>query len=277
MAAVSYELVGVPSTGTNPHRWKFGEPGCPLRLASTPTGLGGAPREHLRQKNARQAGATWRGLNDDINTIGLDVHVGPEYTSPGVDALDVHARWRDSLGRGDELGKFIVTSPRGERWQYVRFEDEKAPDIDTAGLEWNGYTREKVTLSSDQSFWFAKPVVETFTVAEFATASIRNSADVYSFAKYELDGPGTFTVGTLDEYHTLPAIGAGEKWVIETDRDNAYIHNAAGVDVWDTVGVKYWYDPIPARTTASLKLAVTGSTGATKATVTVPQFYARAL
>ena len=272
---VRYELVGVPSSGTTPPRWRFGEPGCPLRLAKPPTGLGGAPMAHLRQQNARQAGASWRGRSDDINIIGLDVHVGPEYITTGTEALDIHTLWRDSLGRGDELGQFIVHTHLGQRWQWVRLEDPM-PDVDTAFLEWNKYTREQVKLTSDQSFWLSKPVEQTFTVAEFATASLHNKGTVESFVKYELDGPGTFTVGLIDEYHTLPAIGAGEKWVIETDRDNAYIRNAAGDDVWDTVGVKYWYNPIPPRTDKALKLAVTGSTGATQAKVTLPQMYVRA-
>lgn len=270
---VRFELVGVPMPGRAPYRWAFGEPECPLRLASTPTGLGGAPLKHLRQSNARQAGATWRGRVDDINTITLNVQVGP--VEPGAPALALWHAWRESLGRGDEVGELHAHGPHGRRWQYVRLEKEM-PDPDFASLEWNGWVNETATLTSDFSFWQGQEVKKFWTPEAFDTATMKNGGDIESFLHYELHGPGTFTVGTADEYHTLPAIPAGQSWHIETDRDNPYIRDRDGRDVWDSVGVKAWYEPVPKGETAQLRLSVTGAGPSTSATVTLPQLFARA-
>lgn len=273
MTAVRYELVGVPIPGRAPRRWAFNTPGCPLRLASTPTGLGGAPRKHVRQTNARQKGATWRGTTYDINSIGLDVRVGP--VKPGRTAVELHSEWRDSLGTGEQVGEFHVFGPRGERWQYVRL-DEAMPDPDLTGLEWNGVTTERVKLSSDSSLWMAHPVVLPLTPAEFPGARIRNGGDVDSALAWELTGPGTFTIGTPTEHHKLPAIPAGETWTVDTDPDNPSIRDQTGRDRWDEVGIVAWYEPVPAGRTVDLTLTVTGSGSGTRAVVRLPQLHTRA-
>lgn len=271
---VRYELVGVDAPNSPQYRWEFGAPDCPLRLATTPTGLGGAPLVHARQSNARQAGASWRGRNDDINTVGLDVWIGPV---PPAQAFDLWQMWRQSLGRGDRLAEFHVWSDFGHTWQYVRLEKEM-PAPDFAALEVLGEVREQATLTSDESWWTADPVEPpAYTAAQLSGKTITNSGDVPAWMFYELTGPGTFTIGANGEYHTLPALAAGEVWRIETDSENPYIVNAAGADRWPLVGLKAWYKPIPAGTTAPLNMSVTGSNSNTRVRVVLPQKYTTAV
>jgi hypothetical protein len=233
---------------------------------------------HARQSNARQPGASWRGRNDDINTVGLDVWIGPV---PPAQAFDVWQAWRQSLGRGDRLAEFHVYSDFGgatsHTWQYVRLEKEM-PAPDFASLEALGEVREQAELTSDESWWRSDPVAPpAYTVAELSGKTITNSGDVPAWMFYELTGPGTFTIGANGETNTLPALAAGEVWRIETDSEDPYIRNAAGVDKWNLVGLKAWYEPIPAGETVPLNLSVTGSNANTRVRVVLPQKHTTAV
>jgi hypothetical protein len=233
---------------------------------------------HARQSNARQPGASWRGRNDDINTIELNVRVGPV---PPAQALEVWQAWRQSLGRGDKLAEFHVYSDIGgvtsHTWQYVRLEKE-IPAPDFASLETLGKVDETAILTSDESWWRSESVENTQFFQSFDnTSQIKNDGDVPAWAFYEITGPGTFTIGVGDEFNTLPALAAGEVWHIETDAENPYIRNAAGVDKWNLVGLKAWYEPVPPKTSVPLRWHVTGSTAATKARFVLPQKYTTAV
>lgn len=272
---VRHELVGVQVPDRPRIRWRFGEPDCPLRLASTPTGLGGAPLTNTGQSNARQPGRTFRGQVRDYNPIKAIVRVGP--VEPGAVALDLWNDWRESLGTGNELAEWHVHSPRGgDRFQYVRL-DKDIPDPDFAALEWLGEVTEEANLASDFSYWNGKGVEKTFTPANFAGAkTIKNLGDVDSWAYYEVTGPGTFTLGVDGETVILPALAAGETWHIDTDYEAPYVRNAAGVDKQEALGVKAWFKPVPANATTTLTVNVTGSNANTRALVKLPGYYTRA-
>ncbi|RYF58694.1 MAG: hypothetical protein EOO27_11670 [Comamonadaceae bacterium] len=271
---VRYELVGVDAPNSPQYRWEFGAPDCPLRLATTPTGLGGAPMVHARQSNARQPGASWRGRNDDINTIELNVRVGPV---PPAQALEVWQAWRQSLGRGDKLAEFHVYSELGHTFQYVRLEKE-IPAPDFAALEWLGEVTETAILTSDESWWRSDPVDVTYNYSSYVQGTkITNEGDVPGWMRYEITGPGTFTIGVGGEYNTLPTLAAGETWIIETDAEDPYIRNTAGVDKWNLVGLKAWYKPVPAGSTVPLDWVVSGGNANTKARFVLPQKYTTAV
>lgn len=273
--ALRYELHGVEYPDRARSVWRFGEPECPLRLAEAPTGIGGAEMGHVRQANARQRGATWRGTKREINLIGLVVRVGP--VEPGEVALDLWNAWRDSIGTGEQLSEFHVISPGGsDRWQYVRKENSM-PDCPLDLLENVGLVTEEAVLGSDDSAWTAAPVhPDPFTPDEFTGRTIRNAGDFDSWAYWKLTGPGVFSIGVGAESVTLPAIPTGTYWTVETNPEYPHIKNAAGVDVWETAGNIGWYEPVRAKTTAPLNISGTGTSATSRVEVWLPQHYERA-
>ncbi|NKR32284.1 hypothetical protein GS504_15600 [Rhodococcus hoagii] len=268
MSGIRYELLGVDGS-----LWKFGDPLCPVRLATTPTGLGGAPFKHQRLANARQPGADWVGRDDEINVIGLDVRVGP--MTPGKPARDVFKRWRAALGYGDEVGEFRVYLDDEKLWQETRFE-EPSRDPDLSMLDEIGFLAEKVKIASDLSWWHAPAIVRTFTPAQFDKAQIPNDGDVDSWLHYEIHGPGEFTVGVGDDRVQLPYIGPDEVWDIETDEQAPHIHDGLGRDVWERVGVQRFARSVRRSSTAAITLEATGTGATTSVKVTLPQLYRRA-
>ncbi|MGV9662574.1 hypothetical protein [Nocardia niigatensis] len=273
--AVRYELHGVKLPGIPQSVWRFGEPDCPLRLAETPTGLGGAAMTHIRQKNARQAGATYRGTNRDINIIGLTVRVGP--VTPGAEALDLFDTWRDSLGVGEGLAEFhVISDGGGDRFQWVRAESA-VPDPDLSSLDIAGWLTESVSLSSDESWWNKAPIHPApFTPATFAGKRIRNDGDTASWPLWQLTGPGKFSIGVDGEKVTLPTLAAGEVWTVETNPEFPHIKNAAGVDKWPLAGAVGWYRPVPPRDEVPITLEGTGTSAASRIEMWLPQKFVRA-
>jgi hypothetical protein len=208
----------------------------------------------------------------------LDVWIGPV---PPAQAFDVWQAWRQSLGRGDRLAEFHVYSDfagvTSHTWQYVRLEKEM-PAPDFAALEALGEVREQAELTSDESWWRSQSVDNTYNYSAYVQGTrVMNSGDVPGYMYYELTGPGTFTIGMGGEYHTLPALAAGEVWHIETDPEDPYIRNAAGVDKWNLVGLKAWYKSVPAGTSLPLDWLVSGSNANTKARFVLPQKHTTAV
>lgn len=269
---VRYELYGVQHPGEPRSVWRFGEPECPLRLARTPTGLGGAEAAHVRQANARQLGATWRGIKREINLIGLEVRVGP--VEPGAVALDLWRTWRRSLGNGEQLAEFhAISSGGGRRFQYVRRENSM-PDCPLDLLENVGEVTEEAVLGSDDSPWNGDPVhPDPFAPGQFADQEIHNGGDFDSWVFWKITGPGTFSIGTGAESVTLPAIPGGTYWTVETNPQYPHINNALGVDVWELAGNVGWYEPVPAGDTVPLNISATGTSSATRVEVWLPQLY----
>ncbi|WP_328438261.1 hypothetical protein [Nocardia puris] len=269
---VRYELHGVQYPDQPRTVWRFGDPECPLRLAETPKGLGGAQFGHIRQSNARELGATWRGLKREINPVTLTVRVGP--VQPGAVALDLWNAWRLSLGTGSELAEFHVISPGGgDRYQFVRRENA-VPDATLDLLETVGELTETVVLASDESPWRGATVnPPPFAPTEWAGKTIRNDGDFETWPFWRLTGPGVFSIGVGDEAVTLPMIPAGTHWTVETNPQYPHIHDAAGVDVWEQAGNVGWYQPVPAKTTVPLNMSGTGTSASSRVEVWLPQLY----
>lgn len=263
-----YEFIGVDGS-----RWPFDSLLCPVRLAETPTGLGGAPFKNQRIANARQAGADWIGRDDEINIIGLKVRLGP--MRPGRPARQVFRQWRKALGYADEVGEFHVYMGSEHFWQEVRAEElNQDPAVDL--LDDIGWMEEQVKLASDLSWWFAPDVVETFKPSEFVNPKITNEGDVDSFLRYEITGPGKFTIGVGGDAVNLPQISAGQKWLIDTDPENPYIRSGSGADAWQSVGVQRFTKPVPRSSTTPILISSTLTNEATsRVKVTLPQLYRR--
>lgn len=283
-----YSLLGVAIPNRPRELWEFGEPSLAdqnglqdIGLRTTPKGLGGAEFEHVRQRNARSTRSTWRGRNDSINVITLDVKLGP--TMVGDDAIELHTRWRKSLGRGDQLLEFRVESPgvAGYRFQYVRLE-KAMPDPDYFLLEIAGEAFEECVLGSDETFWRGPIRTEVFaptatgSLRSFAQATVVNDGDVDAWPEYSLLGPGTYKVGTGTDTVTLPALSIGQRWDIGTDPEDFYIRDQTSVDRGELVGAKAWFEPIPANSTVPLVITGTSTTSASRVTVTLPTYFQRA-
>ena len=274
-STVRYELHGVEYPGRARSVWRFGEPGCPLRLATTPTGIGGAPFTHIRQSNARQDGATWRGLTREISPIGLTVRFGP--VEPGAVAVDLWHTWRESLGGGNQLSEFHTISPGGgDRFQWVRCE-ASVPDAQLDLLYTIGWLTESVTLTSDQSWWRGEVAhLGPLPSTDWTGRTLTNTGDTTGWVLWALTGPGTYTIGVGDEAVTLPALTAGQMLSVETNPEYPHIKNAAGVDVWETAGNVAWYSGVPAHTTVPLTMSATGTSSASRIELWMPQLYERA-
>lgn len=256
--------------------WEFNNPTCPLSLHTDPTGLEGAEFSFDDQKNVDQAGVTMRARMDEPNFIGLDVKVGP--VQPGNGAVHLLKQWRDSLGRGKQIHRFHAITDQGDdRFQDVRL-GAKLPPLPLSQMRDVGVVlHEAAVLRSDESWWRRRPVVETFTPAQFATAVIDSHSDEPVWPHIVITGPITLpTIGWQGEAVPLPTIAAGDRWTIETDPDWFQINDNTGADrSW--IG-RRWYQQIPAgRRTVPITITGSGTTAATKVEITVPQLHWAAL
>ncbi|MCU1647096.1 MAG: hypothetical protein JWN03_7371 [Nocardia sp.] len=273
--AVRYELRGVEYPGHPRTIWRFGDPECPLRLAQAPLGVGGAPMAHVRQANARQAGATYRGTNREINPISITVRVGP--VKPGEEAFDLWSTWRESLGDGTNLAEWHVITPGGGlRWQYVRLETAMS-DPPYELLDTVGWCTEDAVLVSDESWWNAAPVnPPAFAPDQFAGRSIRNDGDVPTWPFWRLTGPGAFSIGLGTEKVLLPKLQPNEVWTVETNPEFPHIKDWTGKDVWSKAGNVAWYHSASPKTTVPLNIEGIATTADSRVEVWLPQKYQRA-
>lgn len=260
--------------------WEFNNPACPISLRKTPTGLEGAPYTFDDQQNVNQAGVTFKARNDEANVIGLAVKVGP--VAKGDEAEELLRTWRHSLGRGVELGTFhAIGTSGGDRFQVVRLA-EKLPPPNYYKMRHAGVLTDEdgelVSLRSDESWWRKDPVVAEFLPAGFATATVSNAGDVAAWPHVVITGP--ITTPTLsfngETPVPLPTIVAGDVWTIDTDPDWFTIVDSDGVDrSWVN---RRWYKNIPPAATlvdpnVPITITGTGTTSATKVTVTLPQLF----
>ncbi|MBH0778826.1 hypothetical protein [Nocardia bovistercoris] len=274
--SVRYELHGIERPGHPRLVWRFGEPDCPLRLAEAPTGLGGAQATHVRQANARQAGATWRGIERGINTIGLVVRVGP--VEPGAVAIDLWQSWRGSLGTGEQIGEFHAISPGGgDRFQWVRRESvvaDSAVDL----LDTVGAVTESVVLGSDESWWMGQTAhLGPLAPGSFSGRSLYNDGDCAAWVFWQLTGPGSYEIGVGDEAVMLPMLGVGEVWTVETNPEYPHIKNSDGLDTWEIAGNIGWYTSVPAKSLAPLHIVGTGTSSVSRVEAWMPQKYEAAV
>lgn len=277
---VAYLLVDV--TGA---QWSFGGPAqvslaTPLRLAETPTGLGGVEPKHDDDQNVDQAGVTWRATMHDPNMIGLKVRFGP--LPPSDETLTRYLQWRDGFGSGPQTGEFRVSGPRRETvqlWRPVGVPAAAKPDDI---LTYGASLEEEWQLRSDESWWRTNPYTRTLTAAQFAGATIANAADEDTWPYYEITGPISGPrIGLFGELIELPSIAAGQKWTIETDPNHFRILDHTGADrsYWGGVSLPgRWYRKAPAGNLAiPLTITGTGTSATTSVKVVLPQLYRSAL
>lgn len=280
MSAIAYHLTGVDGSD-----WDFVglhqlSAETPLRLAKTPSGLGGVPPKHDDDQNVDQAGVTWRAAMYDPNMIGLAIRFGP--VPAGEDALEMYLAFRDALGDGRQVGQFMVSGPRRETFQAWRLAGQ-LPEPDLAAVLDCGYVDEgMVALRSDESWWRTIPYEKLFTAAQFSGAKIDNVADEDGWPYYELTGPITSPhLGLMGESVILPTIGSGQTWIIDTDPNHFRITDHLGVDRSFYGGVLLpgrWYVKAPRKTTdIALNITGTGTSGVTKLKVILPQMFRSAV
>ncbi|MFH5231883.1 hypothetical protein [Antrihabitans spumae] len=279
--SISYSLIG-----TDGSTWPFVSLAecslsTPLRLHSTPTGLGGAEFKTDDDQNVDQAGVTWRATMFEPNYIGLHILFGP--IPPGPAALAKYLAFRDALGDSRQLGEFHVEGPRRTTVQRWRLAPPNLSEPDVDAVQYLGFSEDKgVRLRSDESWWRTAPIELTFSAAQFATAEIDNDSDDDTWPYYELTGPITTPkLGLGTEEITLPNIAAGQTWKIDTDPNFFHITDHLGVDRSFYGGVSLpgrWYVKAPAHTpNIPVKISGTGTTGATSLKVVLPQLFRAAV
>ncbi|WP_395705006.1 hypothetical protein [Rhodococcus ruber] len=271
--AVRYEL-----RCDNGDRWELSMSAGPVKLHDDPDGVEGAEFSFDDQQDVDQPGVTFRARMFAPNLIGLDCKVGP--VRPGVEACELLARWRRSLGNGVQLHEFHAISDwGGDRFQVVRLAG-KLPKPPMAQMRAAGVVlHDKVTLRSDESWWRKRPAVRTFTPAEFAGAVIVSESEEPVWPHFVIRGPITLpTIGVAGEAVPLPTIPAGDEWTVETDPNWFAITDGTGADrSW--VG-RRWYTRAPAVAAGSggsvdvpVTITGTGTTAQTSVTVTLPQLF----
>lgn len=248
-----------------------------IRLKSI-RGLAGAPFGFNEVQGESTAGVIVRGRKDEASQIGIDVWV--DYPGAGEDARDYLMRWRRALGRGlardEDTPPLRLTIGESGRWQDIRFiEAKNEPDI--VAMFAVGRARDEVLFRQDMTWWRADPVVDTFTAAEFAGATIGNEGDVDVWPSYRLTGPITSpTLGLDGETMPLPTLAAGQWLDIETDPDYWYIVDQSGVDrSW--IGGRWAKKARAGEHAIPVTITGSGTTGATSLKVTLPQYYWMAL
>lgn len=273
---INYVLIGVDGS-----RWPFGSPGCPVRLADDPWGIGRPSPKHQMFSDARERGGTWYGMTFDAQAVTLDVHLGP--VTPGWPGIELLRRWRRALGHGDELLEL-----------QVRFEGRiirqklRASDIPTkmplAQMRDAGYAREVVRLQNDLSRWEGDPRTYTFTPGDWATAKVHPRGDLAVPLKYTIYGPIVHpTVGLAGQGKTIPlTIGPEASLIIETDPTDSYVRDHNGVNRRRQAGVVTWADQVakPQQNNA-LELRSASAQGVetsrTRIEVTVPEWWSEAV
>lgn len=239
----------------------------------TITGLAGAPYSFDELQAATTDGVIVRGRKDEANVIELSCWI--DYPRGGLDARDWLIEWRRGLGRGlarDENSPPLRLRINDSRWQDVRLIAPKnEPQLEL--IMAYGRAADEITVRQDLSWWRGTPVTRSFTAAQFAGATIANRGDEATWPTYRLTGPITSPKLGLDgELVSLPTLTAGQYLDIETDPDSWQVTDQAGNDrSW--IGVR-WLKQAPARTTAvPVSITGTGTSGATRLDVSLPQMF----
>lgn len=256
--------------------WRFNADGlCRIKEID---GLDGAPWKFDETAGVAQPGVTVHGRNDEANTITASIYI--DHPDAGLAGRNLLAQWRKGNGRGwprnpgGPLMKFEVADTR--RFQMVRLMSfKKAAEYQK--IFDCGRAFDEVEWRSDESWWRTKPIVKTFTAAQFPDAEVANKGDEASWPHYRLEGPIVDPkIGLDGELIALPTLTAGQWLEIESDPDWWEIRDQAGVDrSW--IGNR-WHTKAPAgNKKIPVTITGTGTTTATKLTVTVPQLFWSAL
>lgn len=259
-------------------RIPFGAPGCPVRLASTPTGLQGAPFSHDFEEAVGLDGGIYRGTKDEKGVISLKVWVADPTSSAA--ARRAHAKWREALGRGKTTCRlFVVTKESGYWWIDVRL--ASVSEANHWGMPGEiGEVGETVNFVSDRSFWTRFEEHRTFDRLTAPTANITNVGDQPAYLKYiisgkhdgillgvgdtpnpkydamfdEISGIGGFLGALLQmmkpgrDTHLLgPRTSDQPPIIIDTDPSWPTIMDADGNDLQSVYPTAYWDKPLPPR------------------------------
>lgn len=271
----------------NGETWTFGVDSA-LHMMSL-KGIDGAEFSLDTLHGVNQRGVTVVGSDFKEGQIVMTVAVEPFKVGVlGTDAVDLVSRWRDGLGegeakRGDNEFRFYVVD--SGRYQVVRL--VKRGNIDWERVKSNRFCKDELTLQSDESDWRTDPYPYTFTAAQFSGATVANEGTVDSWPWFKLTGPITNpTLGIAGEAVKLPDLTAGQYFAIETDPNWYAVTDQTGADrtfdLYTLAGnsalTDRWRTQAPART-ASIPVTITGTgtTGATKLEVVVPQIYRSAM
>lgn len=254
--------------------WTPGRHKIGVRLRSI-TGLAGAPYTFDEIQGADTDGVIVRGRKDEAHTVDMVCLV--DYPGGGAAARDYLMEWRRALGRG--LARDVNSPPlrltveESQRWLDLRFVAAKS-EPDLRGIySAAGRATEELTFRQDMSWWRADPYTASFTAAQFASATVANDGDVDTWPTYRLTGPITNPkLGLLGELTSLPTLSAGQWLDIDTDPDYWSVVDQSGNDrSW--IGQR-WMTKAPANTPSiAVSITGTGTSGATKLDVTVPQYY----
>ena len=258
------------------NEWPFNQGGSRVRLKYV--NLDGADFDFDDLEGVNQAGVTNSSIKYKPGSITAGVRI--DGGKGGADARSLLADWRRANGvggarrAGGQPMRFTILETG--RFQEVRLVGFKNPP-DYVKIHAVGRAYDEVEWRSDETWWRADPYVFTFSAAQFASAKIGNDGDIDTWVHYKLDGPITNPkLGINGELISLPTLTAGQWLDIETNPDYWAIWDQAGFDrSW--IGER-WHKKAPADT-ADIPISITGTgtSGATKLTVTVPQMYWAAL
>lgn len=194
----------------------FGAPESPVRLASTPEGLQGAPFDTTYSQTSRQDGETFKNRRFKRNPIVLNALIGRGEKGPIH--RKTHARWRGALGDTANTCRFVVVSGEsGYRWKDCRLQSA------TQAVNWQrpgllGVEAETVTLASDDAFWTHADEARIYTSDQFVDATIRNPGDRPAWPTLTFVGAtGGWAFGFGDELVEVPATEDGGYIRIHTD------------------------------------------------------------
>lgn len=269
-------------TGVDSEVWTF-DTGEPVTVKQI-LGLAGAPFKYDDVKGVGQAGVTNVGLDRDPNVTTLLANLKAPAGSTESERLGLLDAWLTSIGNGaaltsgGALGKLECLD--SGRYQRVRLAN---PDL-LATVPYfqfvnTGFWRFELALRSDESWWRTDPYVSPsggFTAAQFATATVDNLGNEGVWPVIKITGPVTTpTIGWAGDTVVLPTVTAGHWLEIDSDPDWWTAVTDLGVDAsW--IGDR-WYTKLPPGTAVPLTISGSGTSGATRVLVTVPQLFHRAL
>lgn len=215
--------------------WQFGV-GRALKIAAgSLKGFDGAEFSLNTLQGVGQRGVTVVGSDFKPGMIAMSVVVQPYQVGVrGGSAVEMVRQWRDGLGEGEverngnQLRLYVADS---DRWQAIRLVTKG--QINWERVAASQMCKDDLVFQSDESDWRAEPLSETFTPAEFSTATVSSDGTVDSWPHFVLTGPITNpTLGLDGEAVRLPTLAAGHRYVIETDPNWYSVTEREDVTPW---------------------------------------------
>lgn len=245
-------------------RWVFGGEGSPVRLASTPEGLQGAPFEHDFQEIVGMPGALYRGTTDKQLSVTLKVWFADPRSSAW--ARRQHSMWRDSLERGKkECRLYCISKENGYWWADLRTSSIQQVDYHDAYPGEVGEIGETIVFTSDNAFFERFEETRTFDRDTCRTAALVNLGTEPAWLRWTVTGthdgvelgvdgeaialPGVTdeTMGVLVDYPLMEHENRFPGYYIDTDEVWPNLLSTSGTDIQDLLPDAFWTKPLPAR------------------------------